>query len=306
MRLRSACRAAAAVLIAATVGVETRDLHPEGPVILGRPPAYHKAGTSPVPNEAALRPRFWVPELDDGFVPQGLAVAEGSLLLSGYRSERWWAGRGPCRVFRIDLDTGREAAHFDVPPPCGHAGGLAYAGDGVLYLADTRTLFAIGLDRAFAEGGPTLRAVPLGPGLSGGLAASGNGKIWIGSYRENGAGTIARFDAAMLRDLPVGAALTVAMSEAIFPIPTYAQGAAVGPDGKAWIVRSDLPWGYLERRDLASGATERRFAIPGGTEGIAIDGAGRLWAVSEAGARDLPLHYPFFPLAFGIDLERLR
>jgi hypothetical protein len=71
--------------------------------------------------------------------PQGLAVVEGSLLISAYQSDRFGVNRGPCRVFRVDPGNGRETGHFDVPPPCGHAGGLAYDDDGKLYIADTRT-----------------------------------------------------------------------------------------------------------------------------------------------------------------------
>jgi hypothetical protein len=41
-----------------------------------------------------------------------------------------------------DLETGGSTGHVDVPSPCGHAGGLAVGGDGMLYVADTHTLFA--------------------------------------------------------------------------------------------------------------------------------------------------------------------
>jgi hypothetical protein len=36
-----------------------------------------------------------------------------------------------------------------VPTPYGHAGGLAVGGDGIIYVADTHTLFATPLVRAF-------------------------------------------------------------------------------------------------------------------------------------------------------------
>jgi hypothetical protein len=36
---------------------------------------------------------------------------------------------------RIDLETGDPTGYVDVPSPCGHAGGLAVGGDGMLYVS---------------------------------------------------------------------------------------------------------------------------------------------------------------------------
>jgi hypothetical protein len=42
---------------------------------------------SAVPNAAAIVRRIWVPELDAGYDPQGLAVAGGSIYVSAYHSD---------------------------------------------------------------------------------------------------------------------------------------------------------------------------------------------------------------------------
>jgi hypothetical protein len=252
----------------------------------------------------AAGPLLWVPGLDRGWDPQGLAAVEGSLLVSAYRSDRFGVNRGPCRVFRVDPATGGEIGHFDIPPPCGHAGGLAYAGDGALYIADTHTLFEVDLDSAFRNRDPRLRTFPLGPGLKGALAASGRGEIWIGTYEEDRPGRIFKYDGSALRALPDRAMLTRDLAAAELVIPSYAQGAAVS-SGKLWISRSEIAWGSLEKLDLASGLVVERYPVPGGIEGIAFDVEGRLWAVSEAGARRFPGHYPFFPVIFRLDLNSL-
>ena len=275
------------------------------PEILGAKPGYGPLTISSVPNMAAAGPLLWVPGLDEGWTPQGLAFVEGSLLISAYRSERSGVNRGPCRVFRVDPASGRETGHLDVPPPCGHAGGLAYAGGGVLYIADTRTLFEVDLARAFDAPAPVFRAFPLGPGLKGALAGSGRGEIRLGTYEEERPGQIFTFDRAVLKALPHGAALGKEHAATVLAIPSYAQGAAAAADGKLWISRSEIGWGALEEMEVASGRVERRFAAAGGIEGIAFDGAGRLWAVSEAGARHFPWHHPFFPLAFRLDIGRM-
>jgi len=272
--------------------------------ILGQRPGYGPAGVSPVPNLAAANRLIWMPGLDQGWDPQGLALARGSLFVSAYRSDRAWVDRGPCRVFRVDPESGGEIGHFDVPPPCGHAGGLAYAGAGILFIADTHTLFEVDLSQAFS-GAAKFRVFALGPGLKGAFAMSGKGAIWIGDYEETRPARAFKFELAALRSLPDGAVLSATMAAAIVPIPSWAQGAALDGKGRLWVARSDIGWGFLDRLDPATGRLDQRYPIAAGAEGIAFDRDGQLWAVTEAGARHMPWHYPFFPLIFRLDPGRL-
>jgi hypothetical protein len=69
-----------------------------------------------------------LPELDAAYDPQALAVDDGAIYVSAYRSDSLGVRRGPRRVIRIDLETGGSTGHVDVPSPCGHAGGLAVGG----------------------------------------------------------------------------------------------------------------------------------------------------------------------------------
>jgi hypothetical protein len=117
--------------------------------IAGIAPSYGPKTVSMVPNAAAIVRRIWLPQLDAGYDPQGLAVDDGAIYVSAYRSDSLGVRRGPCRVIRIDLKTGSSTGYVDVPSPCGHAGGLAVGGDGMLYVADTR-LFVTPLVHAFA------------------------------------------------------------------------------------------------------------------------------------------------------------
>ena len=88
--------------------------------VLGQAPTYLDGGpTRDVPNGAALRHRIWTPALDEGFVPQGLTSAGDVLYVSSYRpTPDLKANTGPCRVFRIDVASGRVTGGFDVPPGC--------------------------------------------------------------------------------------------------------------------------------------------------------------------------------------------
>ena len=247
-----------------------------------------------------------MPGLDRGWDPQGLAVAAGRIFVSAYRSERAWVDRGPCRVFRVDPQTGAETGHFDVPFPCGHAGGLAYAGAGELFIADTHTLFEVDLGRAFSGAAPKFRVFRLGPGLKGAFAVSDDGAIWIGDYEEIRPAKAFKFELATLRSLPDGAVLRAATAAAVVPVPNWAQGGALDGKGRLWIARSDIGWGFLDRLDPASGRLQQRYPIAAGVQGIAFDRSGQLWGVSEAGARHMPWRYPFFPVIFQLDPTRLR
>ena len=194
--------------------------------ISGIAPSYGPKTVSTVPNAAAVVRRIWLPGLDAGYDPQGLAVDGGGIYVSAYRSDSFGVRRGPCRVIRIDLETGGPTGYVDVPSPCGHAGGLAVGGDGMLYVADTHTLFATPLAQAFGPGA-RFRQFPLGPGVIGGLAASTPDGIWLGTY-ENGPGRLFRFTAATLARLSEGETLGAPQAATVLTIPDHAQGAAIG------------------------------------------------------------------------------
>ena len=285
-------------------------------LVRGARPSYGPDRVAEVPNEQAIVQRLWVPGLDDGFDPQGLALVDGAIVVSGYRSTAFNVNRGPCVVFRLDRDSGRDTAHFDVPPPCGHAGGVATDGEGgeggMLYIADTKMLFATLLSQAFTDRALPFRGTPLGDGVVGALAMSGQGAVWLGTYREKEIGRLYRFAAGRIARKPYGAPLNVSEAEAQVPIPTYAQGAAIDRNGALWVSRSDTRWGELDRLDAASGAVLQRYKAPPQIEGIAFDSAGLLWAVSEAGVRHNYDNYfvrqitPFFPLIYAIDPKKLE
>jgi len=282
------------------------------PAIRGAAPNYGPGWVSTMPNAAAIGERIWMPGLDDGYTPQGLAIIGGEFFVSAYWSDKFQVQRGPCRVFRIDRGSGAETGRFDVPLPCGHAGGLAYAGGPRLYLSDTNTLFSIDLPRALAGLPGAFRQHPYGPGVRGGLAASDAGAIWLGSYREDGPGRLLRFPVSAIDILPDGATLPAEYSTMQRAIPPRAQGAALDRAGKLWVSSSNCCWGALDRIDLATGVIERRFDAAAQLEGIAFDESGRLWAGSESGARhfyDQPVvgwFQSFHPLIFAIDTARLE
>src|SRR5438477_93858 len=143
--------------------------------IAGIAPSYGPKTVSAVPNAAAVVRRIWLPGLDAGYDPQGLAVDGGGIYVSAYRSDSFGVRRGPCRVIRIDLETGGPNGYGGVPSPCGAAGGLAVGGDG-LWIARSDWSWGT-LDRLDPATGAPRRRYETAPGIEG-IAFGSTGRLW--------------------------------------------------------------------------------------------------------------------------------
>jgi hypothetical protein len=249
---------------------------------------------SSVPNEQAIIRRFWVPGLDTGFVPQGMAFQGGSVVLSGYLSTDSQQSKGPCRLYWIDPASGAARRSLNLPSSCGHAGGLAALGDGRLVIADTERLFVV-------AGGRVTATIELNGALRGSFADFDGKDFWIGSYGRGG-GSLWRLPLSVLGQGSIdrSAALTTLST------PAGAQGLAFDRSGQMWLATSGSRNGAILRLDKATGQTLASFDAPAGIEDIAFDGAGRLWASSEAGSRRWSGWSTFYPLVFAINVARLR
>lgn len=278
-------------------------------VPLGTQPGYLAQAASGFPNEAAIARRIWVPGLDDGFVPQGLTVAGDDILVAAYRSADPKVNNGPCRVVRIEAASGKSTGFFDMPAAaCGHAGGLAYLGNGLLLLADTRSLHRIDLGKAFASGkaeGAMRGSVKLSGELRGSYATFDGKDAWIGTWTKEAAHShMYRLDPRLFDDYD---GQTVDESRAVerVAVPLEAQGAAFDAAGDIWITASNSHWGKLYRVDRRTGAVKATHAMVAGIEDIEFDSRGRLWAVSESGSRKYMHWATHFPVVFEVDVARL-
>ncbi|MGZ5063545.1 MAG: hypothetical protein ACXWHB_17900 [Usitatibacter sp.] len=276
---------------------------------LGTKPAYLGEAASGFPNEAAIGRRIWVPGLDEGFVPQGLTVEGDHLLVAAYRSADPKVSTGPCRVVRIEMSTGKAAGSFDMPPAaCSHAGGLAYLGNGMLLLADTRALYRIDLEKALATGkaeGAIKGSVKLAGELRGSYAAFDGKDAWIGTWTKEAAHSRMYRLAPRLFDDYDGQTVNEARSVESVPVPLEAQGATFDRDGDIWISASNGHWGKLYHLDRRSGAVKASHAMVAGIEDVEFDAAGRLWAVSESGSRKYMHWATHFPVVFELDPAKL-
>lgn len=276
---------------------------------LGTKPTYLDAVTEGVPNAGALGNRIWTPGLDEGYVPQGLTTADGYLLVSSYLpSPDLKSNTGPCRVFRIEQATGKAAGSFVLPVgACTHAGGLAYLGDGMLLLADTRQLFRIDLAKALASGKSegAMKAVKIAGELRGSYATFDGKDAWIGTWtKEAPHARMFRLDPRLFDDYD---GQTVKEERAVesIPVPLEAQGAAFDKSGDLWVSASNGQWGKLYRLDRR-GNVKAQYEMTAGLEDLTVDAQGRLWGLSESGTRKY-LHWPTrFPFIFQIDTAKLK
>ena len=315
----------------------TQNIRPLGT----RPEHLRTDPVNPVPNQQAIKAALWAPGIDHGYVPQGLSFAEGQILMSAYRSRNPAVSMGPCRVYRVDPESGEITGYFDLPPACGHAGGLAYAGGGVLILSDTRRLYRINLEQALLdkradkaitgtlELAGALRgsfvtfvpvtfmpvtfvpltfkpAAPVPSAPPPGNASSPGPGVFIGSWSTSATTAKGYFLPLSLFDSHGGTSITENNAISSIPLDARAQGGAFDPDGSFWLSYSSHDFGRVEQVDPTSGRVLARYSLVSGTEDISFDGQGGLWAVSEAGSLRWRSWRTSFPLVFRLDIRLLE
>jgi len=277
--------------------------------VLGTKPAYLRGAASPVANDQAITRMIWAPGLEDGYDPQGVTWADGAVYLSAYRSANPNVGRGLCRIFKIDPDNGKTLGQFDLPADCGHAGGLAYVGQGILIVADTRRLYRIEMAAAFRQGNRA-NAITATVALSGALKGSfvdfDGVSLFIGTYTADPARAKGYFLPLSVFDTHNGGTVDETAAIRSIPLPRKAQGAAFDQAGSLWISASSSRFGTLYRLDSKTGKIAASFETAIGIEDLAFDDQGRLWSVSEAGALRFRYWATTFPLLFRVDPGKLK
>jgi sugar lactone lactonase YvrE len=247
----------------------------------------------------------WSPGLDEGYVPQGLTVLDGAIFVGTYRSEDTKQSRGPCRIYRLDPShRGPVTEILDLPPQCGHAGGLARGKSGRLWVVDTRDIFEIEIARGRGALGRVVRSIRLTGALTGSFAAGTADALWIGGYSKEPGARLYKLPFTKLS--PETGSLSEQDAVESIELPTKAQGAAFDAAGRLWITRSGSTFGELLLRDQHTGAILQRFAMPAGIEDISFAPDGGLWAVSEAGSKRWLGWKTFFPVVFRLQPDLLR
>jgi hypothetical protein len=277
---------------------------------LGVKPAYIVGSISAVPNEQAIVKTIWAPGLDDGFVPQGLTQSVGTILIAGYKSTDPKVNKGPCRIFSISAVDGKLSGYFDMPDDCEHAGGLAIIGDGMIVVADTRTLYKIDLARALVAKnavGSMVSVVKLSGALKGSFVDFDGKDLWIGSSENDPAKAKAyRLSLSIFEQFNGKLAIKENIALSVIPIPTEANGLAFDRAGSLWLASSNSKYGALYRLSPKTGEIQSKFEMVIGIEDLGFDAEGKLWAVSEAGSKRWSKWSKTYPVIFQIDVAALK
>ena len=277
--------------------------------VLGTKPAHVLGGPSAVPNEQAISRMIWAPGIDDGYVPQGIALAEGAVLMSGYKSTDTKIDKGPCRVYKVDPQTGQTSGQFDLPEDCGHAGGLAYIGKGILIAADSRRLYKIDMNMAFRDGhtkNALLGTIKLGGEVKGSFVDFDGTSIFVGSYEKEERNARGFFLPLSLFETHAGKTVREDAAIRELKIAADAQGAAFDKAGNLWLTTSGSRHGSLRKIDAKSGQLLGQYEMVIGIEDIGFDDQGRLWSVSEAGSLRWSKWTKTFPVLFALDVGKLK
>jgi outer membrane protein assembly factor BamB len=277
---------------------------------LGDKPTYLKADLSSVANQNAIGTTIWAPGLDDGYVPQGLAHIDSTVLVASYKSVDPKVGSGPCRVFAVSTVTGKQTGYFDMPEDCGHAGGLVMIDTGTVIVSDTRMLYKIDLKRALEAklALPALLSVAKLSGLVKGSFVDFDGKdIWVGSSEKTPEKARAyRLSLQIFKARGKTATINETMALSSIPIPTEANGLAFNQKGEMWIAASNSKFGALYRLNPSTGEVMGQHDVVIGIEDLSFDQQGNLWSVSEAGSRRWATWRQTFPVIFRLDVAKLK
>lgn len=286
--------------------------------VLGARPAYSRIPRNPLralgtQNHRALRDAIWAPGTQDYFTPQGFTIVPAgrvwptrTFLISGYANSDPQANNGRCKVYAVNEATGGVRGVYTLPSsPCRHAGGIEYTAGDRVWLADTNWLMLLNLRSMFSSGQAVRKAISL-TGLNGSFVfdepagqpgcPGDGGCLWIGHYREGGDTTLYRYSESMLL-----APQRIALNGSTNPSRHF--DAPHGGQGGDWLggaillSTSTSTCGSLFKISAGNGAVFWQTGFSPGSEEIALDGAGVLWNVSEAGARRFYDRRPtFFPL----------
>ena len=277
--------------------------------ILGQKPAYISGGVSSVPNQKAITKTIWAPGLDDGYVPQGITYLTDTVFVSSYNSTDPKVDKGLCRVFGVSTKDGKQTGYFDMPEECGHAGGLAFIGSGMLVVSDTRTLYKIDLKRALESRNAKdalFSVVKLGGNLKGSFVDFDGKDLWIGSSEKEAEARAYRLNLSIFDQFNGKPAIKEDLALAAIPIPNEANGMAFDISGALWLTCSTSKFGTLYRINAKTGEVQSRFEMVIGIEDLSFDPDGKLWAVSEAGSRRWSKWKTTFPVIFQVDVSALK
>jgi hypothetical protein len=265
---------------------------------LMRPPLL-KYAASP-----AVCAAYWIPQVDNAFVPQALALRgspTSTVYVGGYH---WYPeyGNRPCQIAVLDAATGavkQFASKFTATINgtstfCRHGGGLELDANG-LWLLETGRIWLLD-PNALTTSHAVKRVWALPKGVRGSTLVIAGNRLGVGSYKEDRHGTLWWFDKA--RILEAGRRWLPAPTSSR-QMPIKLQGLGDNPTG-IWTNASSTHCSELREPGRAA-----KDFVPG-SEDLEFRGQD-LWTVSESATKAyLDPHELVVPQVLRLDLAQVR
>ena len=259
--------------------------------LIGQAPQYLLNPTLSFQNDKSVNFAHYVPELEVGFIPQGIEKVDSNILISGYQK---FGKSNQCRLLIIDDE--QFSYQSLVVKRCHHGGGLSLISDELILLSDTRRLFVLRSSDL-----SVIHEVKLTGKLRGSFAVVRDGQLYLGTYAQNEA------DALMyqfnLSDVLNQYSLSEKQSIRAISIPLKAQGADFDNNGNLWLTSNAKSHGWLMKMNDDFVVTDK-FKLVRGLEDIDVVGD-NIWLVSESGAKPYQSWPQLFPAYFRVALSKL-
>ena len=262
----------------------------EGLTIRGSRPSYLSTVTTNFNNVQAVTYAAFVPDLELGFIPQGIEQDGKEILITGYSEHEHI-----CTIYKINEDN--NITKKQAVSGCKHAGAISLMEDKTLVVSDTKNIFI--LDKRSFE---VLRKIPLKGKLKGSFVTN-DGKFWfVGVYSKRiDESFIYKFTDEQFQNSHY---LDEDIAIQHIPISLGAQGADFDSSGNLWVTTNKKDCGVLTKYN-ANFKVVDTYKTVRGLEDIDIRGKS-MWIISESGSKPYSDWPQVFPAYFKINLEMLE
>jgi hypothetical protein len=254
-------------------GVDYNDVRGEEPN-LARPPLEE------YPVSEAVCAAYWIPQVDDDFVPQALEVDGPTAYVGGYRWVKSF-GKRPCQIAVVNLRTGAVKAfvakfqapvYGSRPTYCRHGGGMELNEDG-LWISEHARLWLLDPQK-LGHGDPVLRVWRLQKPVVGSTVVITRRRLGLSATSLHTSAPVSWF---RLADVLAPGTTRLTHPVATGTVPPRMQGMTADAEG-VWFSSSRTHCAALQPPH------HRAVSFVPGAEDIELVGRS-IWTVSESGSK---------------------
>lgn len=249
----------------------------------------------------------------EGYVAQGVTLTSDKILYSVYPKTGYAPESAVSKVEIHNRDSHEKIGSFELPKEIKHAGGMAIDKEGNLLVSDTHALYKIDLKKAEKDGHcehAVLGKRKLENGVQGSSIAydSKTGRVLVVQFHNITQAEGFFFDTQQIFENTSDVVLSGKEALGAVKLPCQVQGAAWDAQGNLWLSRSNL-WtkGEVCRIDESTGEILERHQLIAGLQDIEFDNDGKLWTLSEAGAKPYEwMTHVEFAKVFQLNMNNLK